>query len=668
MLTRVGTTDTKTTTLTGGGATLMLPRASVWDVELRSDGWWAAPASITAGVSGAVDVWRTARVRGRVVVPKGTELPREITIAVERPPQRAIAASPPAASFPCTVAADGAFVCQIPAGMVDVAVRAKGFAPVYRWNVTVDPAKANDLATITLRKGGSLLAWLDRDSAGELAIPARARLIRQTSLHPSEVSARLSVPVAESDFSKRGNVQLTGLAPGAYALEVSAPGFAKTVMAPIEIYEGKETAIRNPIVLQRPVEVGLRIEPPADADSKPWRVQLQRRSDLGQPGTDAKVHATSDPTGIVRVPDQSPGRFRVEIEDSAGNRVFSDVVTFSGEPPDAHTIRVKQIRVTGTVTLGGRGIPAEVWFGGRDGAVRVTKRADEEGRFVLALPHAGSWLVETHAEPDVEARQFVQVGENGGEVTIDLPDASISGWVVDESGARVRRASVFVTAAGAKTAAFVETNGSGEFRIRGVAPGPATLGAAGRNESRSRRVTVQVPENGEVTGVELRVTDPGELQGQVLIGGTPVSGALVDVVTHRVTSDVDGRFTLKLPPEGARVPLTVAAAGRTFNTFAMPQDDRPLRLEIPATGGEIVVTLPAGVEFFELYQNQVAVFFNNLRQWVMAHGLRFPVASRAVLPNMAPGHYRACIPRQGKPPACAEGTLGAGGSLTLRVE
>src|SRR6185295_2766649 len=68
--------------------------------------------------------------------------------------------------------------------------------------------------------GASLTAYLDRNLAAKLAKPAHVRLLRPVAAVPSETSARLSVPVAEADFDRRGFVQLAPLPAGSFLLGV----------------------------------------------------------------------------------------------------------------------------------------------------------------------------------------------------------------------------------------------------------------------------------------------------------------------------------------------------------------------------------------------------------------------------------------------------------------
>ncbi|MCU1229031.1 MAG: hypothetical protein JWO97_1915, partial [Acidobacteria bacterium] len=249
---------------------------SRWEVVVANDGWWSPTDDVTMPAAGTqieheIPLWRTGRISGRVAV-ADDKLPSTITWMVDSPPRRK--KEPEirrGTEFTCPVDADGKWVCSLPATLLDLTLRAKGFTPHYRWDVAIAVNENLDLGRFALKRGASFLAWLDRESAGLLKEPARASLLRPLSDAPSQTTARLREPVASATFNKRGAVQLTAVPAGVYLLEVRAKGFAVSRIYPVEIYEGKESVFRKGILLQPPLTVRLAVDPPGDPSGARWR-------------------------------------------------------------------------------------------------------------------------------------------------------------------------------------------------------------------------------------------------------------------------------------------------------------------------------------------------------------------------------------------------------------
>lgn len=658
--------EPKSITLADGAAEAVLPAGSVWQASVAADGWWSSTATVTAGEQAStIDVWKTAEVRGRVSVEHGAEMPEALNAVVEVPPYGPrVAEIPRGSTFRCPIQ-EGVFRCALPIATVDLALRAKGFTPHYRWSV--DAGNTRELAPVAFRRGASLVAWLERASAEALKKPARAKLVLVTSGVPSETTARLSVPVAEAEFTKQGYVQLAPLPAGVYTLEVSAPGFAKTVVSPIEIYEARESVFRKPIELQPPLRMRVAIDPPLDVHDKPWQLRLHRLGDFVQGAAEATIERTAGTSGVVTIDDQSPGRFRVEVRDSSGNRVYSEVLLFEDLASASRTVEIRQVRVRGKVTLNGKGVPAELLFGGRNGALRVAMQADDSGHFTGALPRTGMWLVEVDGEDDLRAVENLRIEEDASGIEIALADTLVTGSVVDVGGTRVPNAHVIMTSAAAPLVMQMRTDEAGGFRFRGVRPGRATLSARhpGTN-SGSAIVLVQIAEGIENAPVELHLRLNRELRGQVVSRGEPVVGGFVDLIpmpsgsSTRATTDVTGSFRIEVPEGTTRARAVVGAPNRTLNVFEVPIGDEPLRFDIAPVGGDLTVDLPEGVRGFTLTQNGASMPFHYLVTWSNSHGQTITTGGRVTLPRLAPGQYRVCVRDE-----CREGTLGPAATLTF---
>ncbi|HYO78903.1 MAG TPA: hypothetical protein VE010_20745, partial [Thermoanaerobaculia bacterium] len=235
---------------------------SLWRVELAARDWWMDPATVTIPASATTivrPIYRAATLSGRLAGVASEKLPQSLKIVVEAPPwaPRALANG---VEFHCSVAPAGAWTCPVPATPLDVAIIASGYVPEYRWNVNAEPGSTVDAGTIRLREGGSATAWVSpvRDSQrGPEAVRALLRRVMPPASSPQ--TQRLAAPVAEAAVAANGFVQLAPVPPGRYMLVVSAEGFATCRICPSDIFEDRETTLRRPIELNRPVPVAIHV-------------------------------------------------------------------------------------------------------------------------------------------------------------------------------------------------------------------------------------------------------------------------------------------------------------------------------------------------------------------------------------------------------------------------
>lgn len=599
------------------------------------------------------------------------EPPETITLAIESPPQPAIApAIARGTKFSCPVGDRGRWSCFLPAAKLDLILRSTGMTPHYRWDVDVKPHVKTDLGAFRLRPGASFVAWLDRTVADRMSKqkPARARLLRPVAATASATTARLGVPIAEGTFDGRGWLQLAPLPAGSYILEVLAEGFAPARIAPIEIFDGKESSFRKLIELFPPIQVKIAIQPPSDAGEKPWRINWSRLSDFA-PQSESTVVMSTDASGVADIGDQSPGLFQVRVEDAGRNPVWSSDVSVTGEQ-DAHIrIDLSLHSVKGNVLLGDEPLRSEVWFGGRDGAVRVHMKTDEKGSFGGRLPRFGRWIVEvTSTSPSIRTLSDVDV-QPDKDLKIRVPDTSVAGWVASVTGERVRRASVVVGSGGRGLETKVDADGA--FRLRGLAPGTLRISARDpASGDSSPSLVLQLQENQKVENVELRIEPSRAIEGTVTSNGRPVVGARISAwspdaggLLKETASDLAGNFGVALPARATRAHFTVAAPNRTLQVYELPIGDRPVLLDVAQMGGTVEISMNESKPF-RLSRNGVSISLQSIFNWLSAHGQPLRDTSAFAVPNLAPGHYRLCDSAEA---ACVDGTLTPGGTLRLAL-
>lgn len=653
------------------------PSGTRAEAELRAAGWWAPRTAIAFSEGtqiATMPAWRTGRVQGRVTV-AGAAPPQELRLIVESPPDpRQRPEIERGTEFRCPVNRDGTWQCDIPATTLDIAVRAPGFTPHYRWGSTAAVRQTTDFGTMLLRKGGSVVAWLDGDSMRALRSPARAALVRLVT--PGEASiatARLAAPVAEATFNARGAVQLTAVPPGIYALAVTAEGFAVARAHPIEVSESSETILRRAITLEPPLTLRVRVTPAADQYGAPWNVSLRRRSDFSSgfeptPATTART----DESGLATLEDQSPGDFAMFVRDSKGNAfLFEEWTLAGGTPPERH-VEVPLVAVQGKVRKGSDAVAATLSFGGTHGAVRVEMRSDERGEFRGHLPRAGKWRVAIRrAGERAPALLDVDVPDDGT-LTIELPDTSVSGIVLDSRGELVARARVTMLIPG--TAVTARTDFSGRFAFESVPFGRRTLSATAPDGTEaSQPVEIDVtPEMPAQHAVELKLLPKRSIAGRIVSAGAPVAGARVRALPLGTrggggsgTSDTTGAFRIAIREDVGRVSIVVAAPGHALQAVAVDAGASPLTLDLIRDGGTLLLDLPRTYAALDVTLNGVWIPSNDLFGWAAALGERASDGPRRI-PNVAPGAVRVCVTAQGENSArCRSGQLARGESLRL---
>jgi hypothetical protein len=641
-----------------------------WEVSFTAPGFWApaerltAPAAETARRQ-TIRLWRTGRVVAGI---KAAENPSALRLAVTSPPSpRAAPEIPPGTSFECTRSAGPAeWSCEVPATTLDIAIRSEGHAPHYVWDAKVPAAGTLRLGEVTLHKGGSLLAWLDPEALRRIHQPIKAVLRREAMPAPSPTAVRVSEPIAEATFSKKGAVTLAPLPPGRYVLETRTEGYV-TAESNVEVFSGKESAVRRLIELHPAVDVRLQMVPALAPDGSPWQLDLWRRSSHGT-GSESAGRGAASQEGLFEAKNQSEGPLRVAVYDRKHDLLATRELTILPGVGD-YTLSISPISISGTVTIGQDALPAAgLLFGGSGGKEKIRGKTDGQGHFAVTLPRSGEWLVEiTASSEDIATSVRIMIAEDDETIDIELPSSEISGWVRDSSGQRLGGARVELSAGGSTRTR--QTDAEGVFRFRGVPAGPVSLRASDpRNREYSAESKVTLPEDGKIENVELEIQSLRGMHGFVRSAGAPVPGAQVHAYARlgntakqeRVTTDLQGRFGLDVPLASASVTLVVAIAGRTLHPFHVVPVEQGVMVDVAPRGGELRLRWPAGTTPIRITFNEgVALPLGDLLDWARAQG-SVPMSGGAIVPNVAPGQYQMCTGA-----VCTAGTLAIGGTLEL---
>lgn len=633
-----------------------------------------------------IRVWATGRVEGRVRMADPAEpLPGELVMWIRSPerfqvvggkPAAPREAAVPVAQVPCTVGAEGHFGCALPATDLDLVVRAKGFVPHYRWGADIAQAGALSLGTLLLERGASVAGSV-ATAEGELQPSAcKVHLERMAAGGGDPRAAtRLRSTALRGSVDARGFFQLDGVPPGTYKLIVEQPGYAPGTVMPLEVWQDAETQLRDPVLLHRPAELALTLEPPTDWRGEPWRVELLRALDGGAGVEPQPAFAGSvDAMGQALVRALTPGRFLLFIADGAGNAMHSEpFLEIAASGRMEHRVEIETVALTGTLTLGDTPLAAALWFGGRHGAVSVSMPTDEEGAFGGVLPREGAWRVEIRAaEPRIETEVVaeVEMGSDGvAVVDLVLPDTEIFGRVVDGDDRPLSDAHVRGSVLGRSTA--VHTDADGAFTLRGVEPGLLALSArletaAETKVSRTRLLSIR--EELAVGPIELRVEGLKPFAGEVVSPRGPVVGAGVSAATKLPRSlsygdhgqtGLDGRFALEIPDGTREVQVLVSPPGHTLRVFSVAASEQPARLEVFPEGGVLEIAIPtveadraaASTSQLVVLQDGEAVPLQWLLRWARANGVVWDPTTPGVpivIPQLAPASYRVCYERMAR--------------------
>lgn len=698
---------------------LRLPVETRWRVcAVAADVWSTCeivvPASappvggtVTATRSVRLRSWPLATIEGRLRLadhakPIPAEVLERLKVTVGPSPGKPAPHGFVDTVVSCTVEPEGLFTCPVPALPLYTAVRSSGYVSRYFWDLAPTGGASVDLGAVLLRRGASLSGSVDLAGEGVTAEHVDVRMM--PALAPS-VSPSIAGAIAKDTMvetvSPYGFFQFAGVKPGAYMLEVSHPGFATARPGPFEVYDGKETALRSPIVLERPIRLDLTIEPPASPLGSPWFVRIFRQRQWSA-GSDLVFNGDVPDDGYLFVLDQSPGLFRIALSDREGNRFHESDARVERGDSGIHVV-VPVVKVRGTLRLGGEPLAGTLLFGGRSGGRRSRMTADAEGEFKGVVAGDGGWTIEISSDdPPLETKKRVEIAggrDRVAELEIDLPDTEINGRVIDDSGRAVPEARVKAEAQDFVSTTTI-TDGEGRFHFRALPEGRTVVAASGTIAGRaatSEPVEVTLSDDGAAIPVDLVLRRVHTVRGSVHSFSGLVAGARVYASTLGLpipwnvssVSDVDGSFTLDLPVDEGLLALIYFAPGGFLTTAIRPIED-PLELRTTEAGGDLVIDLPETSEpmpLFSLEREGVFISPGLLIQWAAGHGLRVnaPLSGLLHLPRLAEGQYRACLvdpaarrraQQQGESlqtvvseaTRCTEGTLSAGGTLELALD
>lgn len=680
--------------------------AGLWRVEPELEGFWAEPRwlSITPGAvtpDVRLSFFTAGVLEGSVaVVPpgaEGKEVLESLKLRFSGSPRDK--ARLPRAEVVCPVE-DQRFRCRVPAGHLDLRLKAEPAAAVYLWDLEVRPDRARDLGPLRLVRGASAVGWVQVEAGKAPSSPCRVTLAPHTygGNQDRETALGLRSLVLEAETDERGFFQFVGVPPGAYRISAVQRGLAPTQVLPVEVLPDLEAEVRSPLVVAKRVPARFELDPPLDPYGRPWKIRLDRHEELADAFTEASGGVASREGVWEPRPGVSPGSYRLLVSGLDGSDwVDEEAEVLAGQAP--HRIEVPVLRVLGRVRKAGEPLAAVIWLGGLHGSRKVRFESSEDGEFEGYLPGEGTWGVDIVSEPGalrlrldpVEVRKAD--GFSHATVEIEVPDTRLHGDVVDEESRPLPGARVSVAGPG-KRSSWATTDKDGRFEFSGLHPGAVSVeaGAEGRT---SGWVNAEVKEGG--AGPSLRLVARGRMtiQGQVFSSQGPVPGARIEawpslgevgtVTIENTMTGSRGEFSLSVPAGARALDLIVAAPRHAWRFLRIPVERGKL-VDIPLSevGGTLVLDF-AGLSAAEIEAARGGILIHGgsflpvfqVERWIRTHGGERG-ADKLVLANVEAGDYWFCVGnagmqavrnRQEPPPSarCAQGTLAPLRELALKL-
>jgi hypothetical protein len=662
-----------TASLTAPGAVeLELLPGRAWRIRAEATGFWSRDELLVPqpGSHVALRLQPAGQVQGQIAVDRNEKPPPTLAIRFQTPS----GGSALQGSVQCPIQ-EGRFHCTLPAGRLDLRLRAKGFLSHYRWDAEVKTRGSLQLGTLALQRGASVVGWVESTGKSPLTRECQVQLVPRGA--PAN-GARGDALTLGTRVNERGFFHFDGVSPGSYTAMARQPGFAPARQFPLIVYADTELELLRSLVLAPPASLEVVLDPPRDPWDQAWRIELSSTSELSHQ-VEPVASAESREDGSWRHEGLAPGTYSLQVKSGTEAIWHSQEIEIDREGAQLH-VDLPAVRVRGSVRLGDQPLVADLWFGGKHGAQKVRLKSDESGEFKGVLPREGAWNVEIVSQapkvhrsvPGLAVKKSPGAGE--ARVEIALPHTVLLGRVVRERGEPADHAIVFVTALGGQEPPFPEHAGAdGEFRLEGLPPGQVLLSAQAPPGDETEAWTPAALADGhEGEPVTLTVRPHLTLSGTVASAAGGVPGARIEAWPARdplafmapQATDVEGRFTTRLPPGTREVSLVVYPPGFALRALRLPVDPgMPVTLPVEAAGGTLVLesTTPLSRDDFTsagvaALHNGVLLYYVNLRNWSAFNG-QAGDPRRLVIPQVEAGEYTVCRIFQDEPAVLLAGGL-----------
>ncbi len=648
-----------------------------WMIEVVAPGYWHQPEVVQVSGKQTVkfNLWPAATLSGHIKVGKGEVAPSEYSIRFQSSPSVPADDRVRPIEVKCPVK-DGAWSCEVPAGLLDLRLHATHYINEYRWSLRVVAGETKDLGTLSLRRGSSVLGFT-KPAPGIKQADAPTIVTLQPLSFDADRTSRQGARTLSAEANDRGFFSLEGVPPGDYTIVAQRKNLISPPH-PVRVLLDSQVELTDPLVMHPPRSVDLHVSPEIDPSGKPWHIRLFSEPQLG-----GRVDLVADDSfsreGAWHHTGLRASQYTVQLRSSNGATWLTQPIVL---PDDSNAVNldIPLIDVRGTLKLGSSPLAATLYFGGESGGTSVQLESNDKGEFRGVLPkHDGPWneVSVIGKSPNVkrtlrDVRVELENEGTTGRLDLVLPSTYVTGDVVDSAGKRVSRAMVNVQSDTREPLLQVLVEKDGTFEIHGLPPGTVVFQAAGYM-AESKPVELKIVED-EPSEIHLALGSNALLVGRVLSTIGPVAGAQVGavptdtqpLVVAPVTTNANGEFSCPLSPGTSEVDLSVQAPGFAYKMFHLKVTDGPIEIPVDQAGGTLIVDSPDfdGVDLATLPY----LIHNGARRALpyigrpafekIDHGYRIKVSM------LERGQYQVCI---GASQRCASGFLPPLGELTLAI-
>jgi hypothetical protein len=594
----------------------------------------------------------------------------------------------------------------LPAATYDLAVGAEGFVPQRRAKTVVQVGRNLDLGAFELEPSQSVAGWLAVDEGVFDASTLLLRVVPADDAPNPRMAVYQGDPLlVERTVKSDGSFRITNVRAGTWNVEARSPGYLTAVGTPVQVAPGRTTALEQPLILHRPFDLEVVVEPPVDGEGRPWILSggpIRTWANGRQTRVPETFEVVGEGKGLYRLTRQGPGRFWFAVNDPEENVFVSryDVEVRSAAEA-RQTIRVPILEVEGRVTLGLKAVQGDIFWNDPDGVASFRAESDEDGRFTARMSGPGNWRFWIFPQEGNLAQLAVEVVEDRpGHATLDLrlPATRFFGRVEDEEGRTKAEVAVHVVAPGFADELVSEADGA--FAAEGLPEGKVTLRATTTVSSGysvwrvSESVEIDLTSGRPEGPIVLRLLPAQALQGKVVDvrGREPeesvsLHALLEDDADIPARTDEGGAFSIDVPVASDRVTLLLRPSGGALRAFDLRLGASPPILRLESDPGVVRVDLAsswgriqATGRTLELEQDGVRIPLERLFDWSLEQGRTHRDHDRALaFAALAPGRYRVCLGPEawfGRIDAgarrkggidCDTGVLTAGGELRLSL-
>ncbi len=453
-----------------------------------------------------------------------------------------------------------------------------------------------------------------------------------------------------------------------------------------DVVAGHEAPLREPLRLEPQKSVTVRVNPPLDPWSKPWRLKLETMTNDGLVVSERVARTDRDGNG--RFEQLRPGLYLLHVSRAANQDWVRKFVEL-GSGDATIDLDVETIYVTGSIRMGSRPIEAQATLASeQNGAVAVVQ-SKADGTFAAQLPSPGNdtatWdrvVVESDSPAINKTLAHVRMerhDDRPAEMTLEIPSRLINGTVVDELGEKVRDAIIDIVSSDGTMQQVLSPDGL--FTAAGFGPGRYRLRAAAHGRATPDAQELVVGDDvAAISDVTLIVTPEAHLRGSIRALENPVLGAVLSpivlgghtpIVQYR--TDMAGAFDIHLPSSSQQLSLMINAPGFAVRLLKASASAREQAFAVDQNGGALVVDVPVHSGLVSYLFHDGAGFPAPGVAWIAGVGLMGNPDERVKfqVPLMEAGAYSLCWIPQDVAPAvvangCIEGVLAPHGTLTLK--